>query len=164
MFHLSLLQKKHGFCPRTLCTSVYPSILPSICHHLFKLHPRCFWVWRKKANKKTAEHLAGKRSRSLVEIHTRSFNVETEISRSVVQRGRVRRKRRGGWGGGRKKSLIWEDDGHPSAISPSLSACPTLNAPWCQAFIKCWHVTFRMETSTSSSHSPVPRLFSLLRH
>lgn len=49
----------------------------------------------KKQTKNTAEHSAGQRSRSLVVIHTRSFNVKTEISRWVVHRGgRQRRKRR----------------------------------------------------------------------
>lgn len=45
-------------------------------------------------------------------------------------------------------SLISEEGGHPSAISLSLSACPSRNAQWCQALIKCWHLTFRTETCT----------------
>lgn len=62
----------------------------------------------------------------------RLFNVITEISASRV--AYIPR---------REMSLISEESGHPSAISLSLSACPSRNAQWCQALIKCWHLTFR---------------------
>lgn len=48
----------------------------------------------------------------------------------------------------REQSLISKEGGHPSAISLSLSACPSRNAQWCQTLIKCWHLTFRTETCT----------------
>lgn len=128
--------KETQFLPEKIAhirLSVHPSTHLSPCAEAASsllLAKECEGKKQTKKNKKIAEHSPGKRSRFLVVIHTRSFNVKTEISRWVVQ------------GGGReiereeeveeevgKKSLIWEEDGHPSAISPSLSACPTLNAP-----------------------------------
>ena len=70
-------------------------------------------------------------------IHARSL---MSIEISSFCNASIPRRERG--------SLISEEGGHPSAISPSLSACPSRIAQWCQALIKRWHLTFRTETCT----------------
>lgn len=93
------------------------------------------------------------------------FNVKIEISSFCI--AYVPR---------REMSLISEEGGHPSAISLSLSACPSRIAQWCQTLIKYWHLTFRTETCTlfflsKSKHCPAETLllqikthFGALRH
>lgn len=43
-------------------------------------------------------------------------------------------------------AFFLEKGGHLSAVSRSLSACQSWNSQWCQAFIKCWQLTFRIKT------------------